>query len=200
MFSFDNGNLVSQFSSFFEAVPFLPILVGVLLASAAGLRAFFPLCALAWAVHFRIASVGPAFSWLDSPFSLIAFTTAVILEGIGDKFPAVDHLLDGIGAFIKPVAGTILVAAPLVRLDPFWAVVIGIIGGATVSEGIHLVKAQGRLAANLFSFGFAAPVLSFLEDGLAILLILCAFFIPLAGLLILLFILARRRRKKTIPT
>ncbi len=176
----------------------LPVFAGVCLAAAAGLRAFLPLAAVAWGAWLEWIPLNESFAWLGSPVAVTAFTAAVVIEILGDKFPAVDHALDALATVVKPVAATILVAASFTELDPLYAVIAGLVGGATIATGVHVVKAKGRLLSNLLTFGFAAPILSVLEDLLAVLLIAAALLLPLAGLVLIavvaFFILRRRAR------
>ncbi len=147
---------------------FLHILVsialGISLSACAGLRAFLPLFALAVLTRSGHIHVSPSFEWIGSTPSLIVFGVATVTEILGDKFPAVDNFLDTIGAFVKPVAGTILFATVVVKMDPLLAVVLGIIMGGSVSEIVHVKKSAIRLASTSMSAGVANPFLSIMED------------------------------------
>lgn len=181
----------------------LPITAGIVLASAAGLRAFLPLAAVAWAVHFGWLDVASSFAWIGSVPAVLLFTAAVVFEVAGDKFPAVDHLLDGIQTFLKPVAGALVVAAPLVELDPLYALVLGLVTGGALAGGIHFLKAKGRIIGNLLTLGVAAPVLSVLEDVVTVALVLLAIALPVvalgAVLLLGVFLFAVVRRRRPVP-
>jgi uncharacterized membrane protein len=177
----------------------IAVLAGLTLSAAAGFRAFLPLAVVSWAAHLEWISVGETFHWMSSQTAVIVFTTAVLVETIGDKFPAVDHALDALGAFIKPVAATVLTAVSLSEFDPVYGIVLGIVAGGGVAAGLHLLKAKARLVGNLLTFGLAAPVLSLLEDAAAIVLILLAFFLPLAGLLFVAAVAWFLARKKPEP-
>jgi uncharacterized membrane protein len=180
----------------------LAVLAGLTLSAAAGFRAFLPLAVVSWAAHLGGIEVGETFRWIGSQTAVIVFTSAVLIETIGDKFPAVDHALDALGTFVKPVAATVLTAVSLSEFDPVYGIVLGIIAGGGVAAGLHLLKAKVRLFGNLLTFGFAAPVLSFLEDAAAIILILLAFFLPLAGLLLIAGVVwfVSRRQSQPAPT
>ena len=56
--------------------------------------------------------------------------TAVVAEILADKIPVVDHFLDGVGLFVKPVAGTLVLASTLSGTSPLAATVLGLILGA----------------------------------------------------------------------
>lgn len=174
----------------------LPILAGILLAAATGFRVFLPLAALSWAANLNYFELQPSLGWLGTKTAAGILTAAVVIEILADKFPAVDNFLDSINTFVKPIAGALVMAAPLISLDPAYAIVIGIAAGSTVAGGIHLLKAKARLAANLLTFGLAAPVLSVAEDAFTLLVIAAAIFVPLVGLVlvgVIFFFLIRKQ-------
>ncbi len=180
----------------------VPVTMGLCLAGATGFRVFLPLCLLSWAARLDILPLNGSFEWLSSNAALITFTVAVILEFIGDKFPVVDHALDAIGIFVKPVVGALIMAAPLVTLDPLIACVVGAVAGGSIAGGIGLAKAKGRLVANTATLGFAAPVISVIEDILTVLLSVMAIIFPvvaLAGVIVLVVFISMRilRRRRT---
>lgn len=178
-----------------------PVMAGIMLAAATGFRAFLPLAVIAWAGRLHSIELSPTFRWLTSDAALISLSVAVLLEFIGDKFPVIDHVLDAAGAFIKPVAGALLVAASLTELDPVYATLIGIAAGGITAEGVHIVKAKSRLFANVATLGFAAPVLSLLEDLISILLIVIAILFPLMAIVfsvaLILYLMRRLGRPAT---
>lgn len=183
-----------------DAVPglLLPFLGGLLLAAAAGLRAFLPLCALGWAAHFHLVTLNASFSWLATTPSLIGLTAAVVLELAADKVPLLDHALDAVGLLAKPVAAVVAMAASLSTLSPQAAFVVGVVAGGPLAGGTHLVKAKSRLVANAATAGLAAPVLSLLEDVAGVLLVAAAILLPVAavGLALLVVVVVRHLRAR----
>ncbi len=182
-----------------------PLIAGIMLAAATGLRAFLPLCMLSWAAYLDWVQLGGSFAWLDSLPAVVAFTAAVLFELAGDKIPAVDHLLDFLGTFVKPLAALVITAASVSDIAPLYVVIAAMIGGASIATGVHLVKAKGRLLANAASFGLAAPVVSVLEDCISFTMVLAAIFVPVAAILIfaglgfLLVPMIRGRRRQSAP-
>lgn len=160
----------------------LPAAAGIVLAAAAGLRAFLPLAAVAWAVRLGWIAPHEAFAWMGSTTAVVIFTVAVVVEIAGDKVPAIDHALDAIESFLKPLSGALVVAAPLIELDPLYGLVLGLVTGGALAGGIHILKAKGRLVGNLLTFGLAAPVLSLIEDAITLALVLLAILLPVAAL------------------
>ncbi|MEW6336203.1 MAG: DUF4126 domain-containing protein [Acidobacteriota bacterium] len=178
---------------------------GIVLAAAAGLRAFLPLAGLAWAARLGFVSLNQGFSWLGADTAVAALTVAVLFELLGDKIPAVDHALDAVGVLVKPLAGMVVIAASVASLPPFWAAVLGIVAGAPLAGGIHLVKAKGRVLANLATLGFAAPLISLVEDIAGAILVVTALLVPFLALVlaVLLFVVFRRGRRAapaSVPT
>lgn len=174
----------------------LGLLLGLGLSASTGLNTFLPLLLLSAAARFNIAGVelGERFQWLSSDTAIIVLIVACVAELIADKVPSVDHFLDSVGTFIRPVAGTVAMASVLTDLDPTVAAVIGIMLGAPTSLGLHTLKAGARLTSSATTFGCANPVLSLIEDvaslGLSLLAIFAPIVVPLA-LALLVFVLWR---------
>ena len=180
--------------------------MGIGLASCAGLRAFLPLLVVGVAGRLDFIPLTRSFAWLESWPALIVFGVAVVSEFLADKFPVVDHFLDSIQVFVKPIAGTILMASVLTELSPLHATVLGLIGGGTVAGAVHLGKAKLRLASSATTAGAANPLLSLLEDVGAFVGSIAAIVVPLLMLFLLILfvlvaILAFRhwRRSRTVP-
>jgi len=107
------------------------------------------------------------------------FGVAILLELLGDKFPVVDNFLDAAQSFVKPIAGTILMAGVLSELTPLQATVLGIIGGGTAAGAVHLTKAKVRLVSSATTAGVGNPLLSIGEDIAAFIGTLVSFVFPL---------------------
>ena len=73
----------------------LQVAMGVSLAACAGLRAFLPLLVVGAFGRLGFVPLTGAFEWLSSWPALAVFGVAVVVELAADKFPVVDHLLDG---------------------------------------------------------------------------------------------------------
>ncbi|PYQ28431.1 MAG: DUF4126 domain-containing protein [Acidobacteria bacterium] len=165
----------------------LALLLGLGLSASTGLNTFLPLLLLSAAARFHIAGItlGAKFAWLHSDVAIVVLIIACIFELVADKFPAVDHLLDAVGTFVRPIAGTIAAASVLTGVDPTVAAVIGLIVGAPTSFGFHSLKAGARVASTTTTFGCANPVISLIEDILSFTISLIAIFAPLLVPLVL---------------
>ena len=120
----------------------------------------------------------------------------------GDKIPLVDHTLDVVGTFARPVAGALAAASPLTSMDPVTASVVGVILGATVAGGVHAAKSTTRLISTGATGGLATPFLSAGEDAVSFMGAVLAIFLPvlaMAVFAVLLFIVLRMRRPKPAP-
>jgi hypothetical protein len=161
----------------------LAILLGLGLSASTGLNTFIPLLLLSGAARFNLAGIelGQKFDWLSSDTGLTVLIVAAVVEIVGDKVPALDHLLDSVGTFIRPAAATIATAAALtgVNVDPTIAAVVGFIVGTPTSLAFHSLKAGTRVASSATTFGCANPVLSLVEDVVSIAFSALAIFLPL---------------------
>jgi len=178
-----------------------PIILGISLGASTGLHTTLPLLLAAAAAHFgwgNFALRGD-FAWLSSDTALIVLLVAAILETIGDKVPAVDHALDVIGSFARPIVATLAAAAVFGHGDRTTAAIVGLIVGAPAAFGVHSAMAALRVGSTAMTFGCANPLISLIEDVIAALLSLIAIFAPLMALIVLIalaygvFVILRRR-------
>jgi hypothetical protein len=184
----------------------LAVLLGLGLSASTGLNTFLPLLLLSAAARFQIAGIelGQRFDWLSSDVAIIVLIVASIVEIVGDKVPAVDHFLDSIGTFVRPIAATVATASVLTGADvnPTVAAIVGIMIGAPTSLGFHTLKAGTRVASSAATLGCANPILSLIEDAISLGLTVLAIFVPLAvplalALLVwLLWLVAKRIRTR----
>lgn len=182
-----------------DLVPSLALGIG--LAACAGLRAWLPLLLTGLLSRFDYLTLGPAFQFLQSDRALVLFGAATLIELLGDKFPAVDHALDAIGTLLRPAAGALLVASVLWEIqDPLTALALGVVVGAPSALVPHAAKSALRAVSTTLTAGIANPLLSLLEDAVAIGLFVLAVLVPLlVALLVALtaFLLLRRLRVRT---
>lgn len=184
---------------------FLPALaLAIALASVAGLRAWLPLLAAGGLARLGVLDLGQSFGFLASDQALVLFALATALELVGDKIPAVDHALDAIGTPLRPLAGALLAASVFGTVtDPLTSAVLGIVVGAPSALVPHVAKSTLRAASTTLTGGLANPALSFVEDAIAVVLLILAVLIPLvvvALALLTLYLSARwLRRRRALP-
>ncbi len=180
---------------------FLPTLVlAVALAASAGLRAWLPLLLAGALARFGVLDLGPSFQFLAGNKALVLFGVATAIELLGDKLPAVDHALDAAGTLLRPAAGALLAASVLGTVsDPLTSVVLGTAVGAPTALVPHAAKSALRVASSAATAGLANPLLSLLEDLIAVVTFVLAVLAPLlvvAALGLTLFLAARWLRRR----
>lgn len=186
----------------------LPALLGLGLASATGLRTFLPLLMLALADKFELFGIrlNDQMDWLGSWPAISALTVAAVAEFAGDKIPAVDHALNAVGYVTRPVAGAVAAGSVFWAVDPTTAAVAGVIVGAPTALAFNAAQTGVRVGSTATTGGLGNPVVSLIEDALAMLMVIVAFLAPiiiplvLVILAILVFRLARRIRDRPART
>lgn len=163
----------------------LQIAAGIGLASCAGLRAFLPLFAVGAAGRAGWIDLARGFEWLASTPALVVLGTAVVAEILADKVPAVDHLLDSAGIFVRPAAGALVMASALSETGPLAGAVLGLILGTPAATGVQLLKAKARLVSSAATGGLANPAQSALEDVASVSGCLICLLLPVAALALL---------------
>jgi hypothetical protein len=185
---------------------FLPALaLAIALAASAGLRAWLPLLLAGILSRLGVLDLGPSFHFLSSNRALLLFGVATVIELIGDKVPVVDHALDAIGTPLRPAAGALLAASVLGTVsDPLTAMVMGTAVGAPSALIPHALKTAVRTVSTGVTGGLANPVLSFVEDGISVVIFILAVLVPALVVALLglsLYGAARwiRRRRAAVP-
>jgi len=186
----------------------IPILLGLGLAASTGLRTFLPLLMLAVAARFDLFGVelNDRMAWLVSDAAIGALGVATAAEFIGDKVPAIDHVLHAIGFVARPLAAIVAAYAVFGAMDPMVAAVAAVIVGAPAALTFNAAQGGARLASTATTGGLGNPVVSVIEDVLAFLTVLIAFVLPLlipvvlALLLWLVWRLARKLRPRSAQT
>jgi hypothetical protein len=144
------------------------VTMGIGLSACAGLRAFLPLFVVGLAGRLDLVPLSDSFTWLESWPSLVLFGAAVVVEVLGDKFPIVDHFLDSVQTFVKPIAGALVMATVVEDWTPLYVTVFWIIVGGSTAGLVHVTKAKLRLASSATTAGVGNPVLSTSEDAVAL--------------------------------
>lgn len=186
-----------------EVVPSVALAIG--LAACAGLRAWLPLLLAGGCARLGFLELGDSFQFIASTRALILFGVATVLEMAGDKIPAVDHALDAISTILRPAAAVLLTASVMWRIDdPLVALAVGLAVGAPTALVPHAAKSLLRTASSVLTFGLANPIVSIVEDIMAVVLFVAAVLVPMvvAGVVVLVSLLVLRRllrRRATAP-
>jgi hypothetical protein len=188
------------------AAELLPALaMAIALAAAAGLRAWLPLFAAGGLARLGVFELGSSFRFLSSDQALLLFGVATVIELVGDKIPAVDHALDAIGTPLRPLAGALLAAGVIGTVaDPLVSAVLGIAVGAPTALVPHVAKSALRATSTAATGGLVNPALSFIEDALAVVLLILAVLVPVVAVALVgltLYVASRwlGRRRRLAP-
>jgi len=184
---------------------FLPALaLAIALAASAGLRAWLPLLLAGGLARAGVLDLGPTFQFLASNKALVLFAVATVIELVGDKIPAVDHALDILATPLRPAAGALLAASVLGTVsDPLTSIVLGTAVGAPTALVPHAAKSALRAASTATTGGLANPLLSFVEDAIALVTFALAVLVPLAVVALLgltLYLASRWLRRRHATT
>jgi uncharacterized membrane protein len=190
----------------FEAISGLSAAFG--LSGSAGLNAYIPLLVVALAARFPLSD--PLVK-LQAPYDLLGSWWAIgliaillVVEIVADKIPAVDTVNDGIQTFVRPAAGAILFAGSanvITDIHP----ILSLAAGLLVAGGVHATKAAARPVVTVSTAGVGNPVVSTLEDIVAVVVSLLAVVLPIVAAIILLgflifiiYVVRRWRRRKMV--
>jgi hypothetical protein len=115
-----------------------------------------------------------------------------VLEFFADKIPYVDSVWDVIHTFIRIPAGAVVAYGATNHLDPSIYVTAFLLGGG-LATAAHGSKAALRVGANFSPEPVTNWLLSFSEDGIAIVGVILAVFAPMAiavvlGLFLIIFV------------
>jgi hypothetical protein len=155
------------------------------LSAAAGLNAWLPLFSAALAQRLDLVELAQPFDDLSGTGALIVLGVLTIADFIGDKIPAVDHVLHAVGTVVAPVSGAALFAGQTGAETDLPTLVAIVLGGAT-AESIHAGRATLRPVSTATTAGIGNPVLSLLEDLGSLGLTAVAFALPVLALVMVL--------------
>jgi hypothetical protein len=149
------------------------------LSSSAGLNAYLPLLIVALTARFtNLINLQPPFDWLTSWWVIGLLAVLLLIEIIADKVPVVDHANDVIQTVVRPAAGAILFAANAnVITDVHPALALG--AGILVAGGVHATKATVRPVITATTGGLGNPVVSTIEDIVALVVSVMAILLPI---------------------
>jgi hypothetical protein len=175
----------------------MDVLTGLGLSGAAGLNAWLPAFAGALLTRLGVVELGDPFDELSRTPALIVLGVLMTADFVGDKVPAVDHVLHLVGAVVAPVSGTILFTG-----ETDASVLVSAVAGGSTASAIHAARAAIRPLSTASTLGFGNPVLSLLEDLGSATLVLLAFVLPVLAVLALIALVAagvvvwRKRRRR----
>jgi hypothetical protein len=155
------------------------------LSAAAGLNAWLPLFGAALAQRLELVELAQPFDDLSGTGALTVLGVLTLADFIGDKIPAVDHVLHAVGTVVAPVSGAALFAGQTGAETDLPTLAAIVLGGAT-AESIHAGRATLRPLSTATTAGIGNPVLSLLEDVGSLGLTVVAFALPVLALVMVL--------------
>ena len=176
----------------------LSVLIGVGLSAACGFRIFVPFLIMSIAALSGHLDLAPGFDWVGTPYALIAFLIATVLEVLAYYVPWLDNLLDTIATPTAVVAGVIATAAIITDTSPFlkWSLAVIAGGGAAAAVQVTTVALRGTSAVT--TAGLGNPVVSTGELVGSTITSLLAIIVPVITFVLLLltgyFVWRRLRR------
>lgn len=179
------------------------MLSGLTLAAPAGLNAYIPLLAVALAERLGWLNLASPWDRLGSWWAIALIAVLLVVEIVADKVPAVDHANDVIQTVVRPAAGGLLAASSSNGATANSVMLL--VAGIVIAGGVHSVKATARPVVNVSTGGAGAPVVSTVEDALAVVMTVLALVVPLLAavaaiaLVVAAIVFIRRRRRRVGP-
>ncbi len=178
------------------------------LSGSAGLNAYIPLLLVALAARFPmgdpLVKLQPPYDLMGSWWAIGLLAVLLVVEIVADKIPAVDTVNDGINTIVRPAAGAILFAGSanvVTDIHPILALGAGLL----VAGGVHATKTAARPVVTVTTAGVGNPIVSTIEDVVALVVSLLAIVLPIiaallmAAFIIMAIVLIRRwRRRKAV--
>jgi Domain of unknown function (DUF4126) len=174
----------------------MDVLTGLGLSGAAGLNAWLPAFAGALLTRLGVVDLGEPFDELSRTPALVVLGVLTAADFVGDKVPAVDHVLHAIGTVIAPISGAVLFTG-----ETDASLAVSLLAGGSTAGAVHAARAALRPLSTAATLGVANPMLSLLEDLGSATLVLFAFVAPVLAVLAVVALLvaavvAWRRRNR----
>lgn len=174
------------------------------LATAAGLNAWIPLLAVGLLGRFTdVLELTGGWDVLTDTPVLVALAVVAALDFVGDKVPAVDHVLHLAGTVVAPAAGVVAGLAATSDLDVSTGLLVAV--GILSAEGAHGARLALRPVSTATTAGLGNPVLSLGEDAASAGLSVFAILVPIVALVLVIGLFAaawaafRRVRRRPPP-
>jgi hypothetical protein len=183
-------------------------------AVGAGINLYATVLVLGLAARFDWVEVPGTLEPVGSAWVIGGAAVLYLLEFLADKIPWIDSLWDAIHTLVRPIGAAVIAVVALGPASPGMEVAAALLGAA-IGASTHAAKAGTRLAVNASPEPASNIVVSLLEDGFVVGLVLLLLTHPLLGLalavaalvfvVVLLAVLFRvlmrrqRRRESTVP-
>lgn len=158
--------------------------LGIGLATAVGFRVFLPLLFLSLAARFDIVPIAESWVWVGSLPALILLATASAVEILGYYVPWLDNVLDTLTVPLAGIAGTLVLLATMIDVDPYISWSLALIAGGGTAALVAGSTAAVRGASTATTGGLANPVVSTVETGVSTVVSLTAIFVPVIAIIL----------------
>ncbi len=158
--------------------------LGIGLATAVGFRVFLPLLILSLAARFDIVPLAESWDWVGGLPALILLATASGVEILGYYIPWLDNVLDTLAVPLAGIAGTLVLLATLVDVDPYISWSLALIAGGGTAALVAGSTAAVRGVSSTTTGGLANPVVSTVETGVSTVVSLAAIFVPIIAIIL----------------
>jgi len=163
------------------------------------LSVFVPLLVVSLAARMGLP-LSQEFAWIASTPALVAFSVATLVEVVAYYIPFVDNFLDAITSPLAVVAGTVLTAAVVTDVDPFFKWTMAIIAGGGMAGMVQAKTVVTRALSSAATAGMANPLVSTVELGGAVTTATVSVLMPVAALVLVFAVLVWMLRGKRIPS
>src|ERR1051326_4266693 len=154
------------------------IVLGIGLSAACGFRVFVPMLFVSVAAMSGHLALAPGFQWLATYPAILTFAVATVLEIGGYYVPFLDHVLDTLATPAAIVAGTVITAAMITKMDPLLKWTLALIAGGGVAGLIQGSTVLTRVTSTATTGGFGNPLFATLEFGGSAVTSFMAFLLP----------------------
>ncbi len=165
----------------------IALATGLGLSTAAGLNAFLPLLTIGILARFGLIELAAPFGLLTHPLVLLTVAALAVFDFVGDKLPAVDSALHAFGVIIAPIAGAILALAAQGDVASIHPALV-MIAGVVAAGGTHLARSAVRPVVTTATAGTGNPVISLVEDGVALALSVLAILAPALAIILMIIV------------
>lgn len=164
--------------------------IGIAISAACGFRVFLPILIIGILQRFGNdwglpLTVPEGLSWAGNGFILLGLGIATILEITAFYIPWLDSLLDTISAPMAVIAGTVLTYCVLDEASDTSRILLSLIGGGGSAGVVAGTTALARGASTVLTAGLGNNVVATAENGLSIISVALALFIPVLGVVFL---------------
>ena len=164
------------------------ILTAFGLSTSAGLNAYVPLLTVALLARFTdLIALSSPWDTLENPWIIGLLVVLLAIEVLADKIVGIDHINDAIQTFVRPAAGAVLFAASSHTISDVHPV-LALACGLLLAGSVHAVKATARPVISATTAGLGNPIISTIEDAVAVTVSLTAIIVPALMIFIVLII------------